>query len=329
MLADQAARSPEGLRVADGEDKERTRLLYVGFTRARDHLVLAVRVWRGKAYSQWLDDLRDASGHTALQIPFDAEDGVLACTRILVENGRPLDVDTRVWRVGTARADLPDPSTRAPRWFERNPSTEDRPVYRISPSSAQTQWVDGPTAHIRRVERLATPARLEGKHADHELVGTAIHAFLAADVEGLEIAERHARATRLISAAGLENVLGPGVLLGAGDALRAWVLSKWPHARWRREVSIDAALDSPHGERRISGTIDLLLETSAGYVLIDHKSFPATTEPAWRAKVKGFLPQLAAYAAALDRLDGPPVAGIWVHLPLGGGMVEIGRSARR
>lgn len=62
-----------------------------------------------------------------------------------------------------------------------------------------------------------------------------------------------------------------------------------------------------------------MLETSDGYVLIDRKSFPGTTEPAWRAKVKGSLPQLAAYAAALDRLDGPPVAGIWVHLPLGGG----------
>jgi ATP-dependent exoDNAse (exonuclease V) beta subunit len=329
-LADQAAQSAEGLRVADREDKERTRLLYVGFTRARDHLVLAIRVARGKAASQWLDDLKDASGNSALELPLEAADGVVDCTRILRESGGHVDVDTRVWRVGPARAAATLP-TRVPRWFlrERIRATEVRPVYRISPSSAQRQWVDGPNAHIRSVEQLGTSIRVDGKHAEHDTVGNAVHAFLAADVEGLTADERTSQAARLIAAAGLESLLAPGVMTSAGDALRAWVSSKWPHARWRREVSIDAVLDSPHGERRISGTIDLLLETSAGYVLIDHKSFPGTTEPAWRAKVKAFLPQLAAYAAALDRLDGPPVVAIWVHLPLGGGMVEIGRSARR
>ena len=70
-LLEAAEQSEEGERVAKREEKERARLLYVGFTRARDHLVLAVRVSTSttkatkkteavvttKAACQWLDAL--------------------------------------------------------------------------------------------------------------------------------------------------------------------------------------------------------------------------------------------------------------------------------
>lgn len=325
-LADSAAQSPEGKRVADREDRERARLLYVGFTRARDHLVLAVRVSNGKAATQWLDDLQGAGGDRLLDLPLDGGDGAVDCTRIVTGSGTHLDVDTRVWRVGSERPEAPSGVTKTPRWFARMPPAAERPVYRISPSSAEAHWPDGPRAHIRRVEAISAGVALPRKDIEHDVLGTAVHAFLAADVEGLASGERTALAARLLATACLESVVRPDVLMGTSDALRSWVESRWPGATWRREVSIDAPFESSHGERRISGTIDLLLETNAGYVLIDHKTFPGTTEPAWRARVKGFLPQLAAYAAAIDRLDGLPLLAIWVHLPLGGGMVEIGRG---
>ena len=77
------------------------------------------------------------------------------------------------------------------------------------------------------------------------------------------------------------------------------------------------------GDRRVAGIIDLLLETPKGYVIFDHKTFPGRGEAAWRAKVVEFLPQFAAYAAALRKREGTSVLAAWVHLPAGGAMVEV------
>ena len=73
----------------------------------------------------------------------------------------------------------------------------------------------------------------------------------------------------------------------------------------------------------MSGVLDLLLETPTAYVIIDHKTFPAKAVSAWRAKCAGFIPQLAAYAILLDAVGEKKVAAAWVHLPVGGGMVEV------
>jgi ATP-dependent exoDNAse (exonuclease V) beta subunit len=84
-MKDHAEASPEGQRVAMREEKERARLLYVGFTRARDHLVLAMRVKEVKATRTvsastaascaWLDALADAEGKAILELPVGASDG--------------------------------------------------------------------------------------------------------------------------------------------------------------------------------------------------------------------------------------------------------------
>ena len=132
-----------------------------------------------------------------------------------------------------------------------------------------------------------------------------------------------ADAKRLVVAAGLIGVVRPDALVEASDRLRVFVDSRWPGAIWHREVPIEAFIMTPHGVRRVGGTIDLLLETDAGSIIVDHKTFPGPTEAAWRMKVVEFLPQMAAYAEALRRVPGERMAGCWVHLPLGGGMVEV------
>ncbi len=58
-LQQRAKTSAEGLAVSERERRERIRLLYVGFTRARDHLVLALKP--GK--SPWLEELADPDGN--------------------------------------------------------------------------------------------------------------------------------------------------------------------------------------------------------------------------------------------------------------------------
>ena len=69
------------------------------------------------------------------------------------------------------------------------------------------------------------------------------------------------------------------------------------------------------------GWIDLLLETDAGWVVIDHKSSPRPRSE-WTAEAIEYSGQLAAYVSAL-RGAGLECAGCWVHFPVGGGLVEV------
>jgi ATP-dependent exoDNAse (exonuclease V) beta subunit len=59
---------PEQKEANNREIKERQRLLYVGFTRARDTLILAVRR-RNKLETAWLDELTDAAKKPLITLP--------------------------------------------------------------------------------------------------------------------------------------------------------------------------------------------------------------------------------------------------------------------
>jgi hypothetical protein len=237
-----------------------------------------------------------------------------------------LRVPTRVRRLEAQRPALPA-ITRDPVWFARPPANvAERLPYRIRPSAAEEEWADlAPAvagARIGEIERLGTALAFTGGY-DDEVLGNAVHAFLAADVEGLAGERRREIAEGLISAAGLSGAVRSEAFVGAGDELRAWVERRWPGARWYREMPIEGTVASEEGERRVSGVIDLLLETDEGWVVIDHKTFPGTSEGAWRKKCGEFVPQLVAYGRLVEEAGLGAPRSTWVHLPVGGGVVEI------
>ncbi|MCA9587530.1 MAG: UvrD-helicase domain-containing protein, partial [Myxococcales bacterium] len=200
-MAEAAEASKEGLAVAEREEKERARLLYVGFTRARDHLVIAARLKRVKgnklvpahtrAECVWLESLShvDADGASPLvTLPTEAEDGATDAIKVRTDRGKTLEAAARVWRF-TADDDDPadddDRARREPWWFARqgNPDAGERPSYWIKPSSADRGA--GASATIGEVVKLPAAMPLDGKVAQYDVFGDAVHAFFAADVEGL------------------------------------------------------------------------------------------------------------------------------------------------
>src|SRR5262249_17845202 len=68
------------------------------------------------------------------------------------------------------------------------------------------------------------------------------------------------------------------------------------------------------------GYIDLMLETTAGFVIIDHKSFMGRRTD-WPEKTLSYSGQLEAYRACHPEV---PVKSTWIHFSAGGGMVKIG-----
>jgi len=321
-LQDVAAASMEGLAVAAREERERVRLLYVGFTRARDHLILAARTSKTGYKTEWLDELRDDGGAPLVNLPSAAQLTEDDAAVVVGSGVASLRVPARCWSVA-ADAPLPAAGDAPPRrWFTGVPEQMDRPSYRITPSQGSTTW---PALSLPVPgEFVLTGARLplgSGPRSEWDVVGNAIHAFLAADSVELSPQERLARASRMLGAAELLTVLAPSTLVQAGDNLRVWVKSRWPEATWRREVPIAAVIASPAGARRIAGTIDLLLDVPGGVVIIDHKSYPGG-QSTWAAKAGEFAPQFAAYAEAL-RLAGKTVVEQWVNFTIGGGAVRL------
>ncbi len=364
-LRDRAESSEVGKRLAQREARERVRLLYVGFTRARDHLVLAVPATKkGELKCAWLDELRDDAG-PLLQLP---RVGDHEHTLRLRGDGETFDVAARVWSLNTSN-EAPKDTTGDVGVFNEVPRSHDLSTNgkddnaRTSNDAGTTDGAEAsnpsrlwytPRATPRVMQRyiitpseaadaeleLATPRILSSERLTHRLpftspkgktwdeVGNALHAFLAADEHHLSEEQRLALAQRILNATGVGDAatLGdsfrPEDLLSASDALRGFVCARWPTAIWHREVPIAALLDTKHGTRAVNGTIDLWLETEAGGIVIDHKSFPGAAS-SWNEQALKHAPQLFTYGLAL-RAAGKRVLGYFLHFVVGGGMVEVG-----
>jgi ATP-dependent helicase/nuclease subunit A len=330
-LADVAASSAVGVAVAEREEKERVRLLYVGFTRARDHLVLAARVGGKGPEAQWLDELCDDAGRL-IELPAAdgvTETGVLGVRGLSGDKRGPasrVEVSARVWKLG-AGGDKPGRLAGRERttWFAR-PEAADalaaRLPYRIAPSRAAEEWMDVVVPIPREASSIGDRLPLgDAKGVSWNTVGDAVHAFLAADMPSLTRAQRTACAERILNAAGLLALLAPEALLRAGDQLRLWVDANWPGATWHREYPVSASIATTQGPRRVSGAIDLVLMTKDGAVVVDHKSFPGAPSQ-WMEKAREFAQQMGAYTHVLEAA-GVKVRGQWVHFTLGAGVVRL------
>ncbi|MEO8902787.1 MAG: 3'-5' exonuclease, partial [Polyangiaceae bacterium] len=318
-LMERAANSDVGRAVIERDARERVRLLYVGWTRARDHLILGVHLLKKGPATSWLDELSDQRGPLLTLPELGASEPSLGIRGL---DGERFSVPVRAWSFKAADADERADSSEPRFWFARATGSPDTPPYRVTPSDAATHAVTLPKARVVGTHRFA--ARMPFVHTagvSRDRIGTALHAFLAADYPELSHAERGDLGVRLLAGAGLDASITAASLISSSDSLRAFVATRWPGALWHREVPVSAALDSEHGLRRIEGTIDLLLQTPAGFVIIDHKSFPGSATQ-WAAKALEYAPQLMTYAMTIE-MSGGLVIGRFIHFTVGGGMVEL------
>jgi ATP-dependent helicase/nuclease subunit A len=310
-LLDRALETAEARGATEADRRERLRLLYVGFTRPRDLLVLVARCTEksGPATAS-LDLLVGANGEPLLATPFEDP-----------ADAAKIAVGQQEWRCRVRTPSGLPPATPAParsavRWYASAPRAE-RPRERLNPSAEPLAG----TPRVVQVERLGGRHALAASPEQAGPTGDAIHAFLAADQGGAQEA-RLTMATRILKAFRVVGAVAPDTLLAASDALRTWLDARYPGATWYREWPVRARLGGLT-PRLVVGDVDLFLELPDGFVLVDHKSFPGSERERDRRLVEEYAPQLGWYARVLADALKKPMKAAFVHLPIRGEMAQI------
>lgn len=286
-----AAQSPEGLRTVEEERLERTRLLYVGMTRARDHIALAIT-----GGTDWLDELRTDEDRPLISIGGNT----LAVGDVRFALRPASD------RFDPERAE-PEPEFARPRGVLR-----EHPPLRLRPSGHAFQ------GNVRVVEtvRLGSRITLVGD-PDLQAIGEAFHRFFACNDPQTSANARLEVARELLRRWGVPEV-NPADLVSAADRLHDFLNMRFGGAARLPEWPVHAAEEL----QVISGRIDLLLDDGGDFAIVDHKSFPGSIELD-AERLQAFGGQVDLYSRALRRGTGRGCRELWVHQPVAGVMVRV------
>lgn len=266
------------------EAAEDKRLLYVGFTRARDANFLVK--------NKKLNWLENATGSTELDnlnwngltVPFRHMPMPLSAAWEATSTAQYLDLPAMV-----------EPGATEP--LRVNPSRQPAPVgYQLSAP-----------------ERLGQHQPLKGHlpASRESALGNAFHQYLAFG----------GNPEALVQAYGLANTLFPETLQTAAERLDNWIRSRWPEGIARHA---ELPLQWHRENRLMRGIADLVLESADALWLLDHKSFPGNqNQLANHITEKAYPGQLWYYKEALEAATGKPVRGVFLHFPLSAAMVEI------
>jgi ATP-dependent exoDNAse (exonuclease V) beta subunit len=154
--------------------------------------------------------------------------------------------------------------------------------------------------------------------ANWDHVGSAIHGYFALPLAEMNSDVRLVAAQRLLDRWGAASAVDAAVVVEAGDRMLSFFARQYPGATATTEQSV-AWRNADN--QLMEGWIDLLLETPAGYVLVDHKSYPGK-DPVGHIKDK-YVGQMRGYAEAIQSITGRPVVETLIHMPALGKMFRI------
>ena len=297
--------------IEDKSEREEQRLLYVGMTRARDGLVMAIRKTANKSGEKlktgWLDALKGADGKSVIEWSTDTD------TRT-IEVGS-VSIPINVLEYGPQSLELPGLVTEEVQYLPAlSGISTDFPPARVAPSSLVEFAGDSSTTleTISRFSRIT----IKGSPEMDEL-GSAVHAYLAVDNDGMTEELKMQLAHSIITRWGVNLAIDPAEVVAAGNRLKEFMDKQYPGYKAFKEWPISLRNDAG---QLMQGWIDLLLESPDGYVIIDHKSYPG---PDSEERVKKYVPQLRNYKEAVEKATGKPVIDMLLHLPISGLFIRV------
>jgi ATP-dependent exoDNAse (exonuclease V) beta subunit len=265
---------------------EELRLLYVGFTRAENYLVM---LSLSGTSQMWLENTRVTFGNNLL---FDqiCDDSTFDASCSQTVSVLPYDnVLTKV---------------------------EGKKKY-ISPSQCEADpQAEVPTCELEKIADNIDVARW---NIDADVFGTCIHNYMAVHrwASDKKYAETNIKnAGRVLAGFGLEGLLSADALVAQADAFFAYVEKKYGKVKIvEHEIPFTQRKDG----QVITGEIDLYVKTESGTgILVDFKN-PMTrrdvTDQDLKDKAIKYWPQLEKYRSALC-LSGSPVDQVFIYYPL-------------
>ena len=288
--------SEEGRTATAVREAECRRLAYVGMTRARDTVIVAVPSRRPPS-GAWIES-------------FGSEHLLPAGEEHPLPDGEP--IPSAFLDLTATDLAMPEPPHFAPAWFAERVPTVSPLRERLAPSGEEQ------AAHATVGEVVEVGPRIAVHGDDMGKIGTALHAVIAAELVNPGRDDAVDRAAALIRTAAGEGAMAPADAVECARRLRSALNARF--APRRMLVEHPVKLVQENGQV-LHGWIDLLLETEAGWIVVDHKSSPRPRLE-WTNEAVEHSGQLAAYARAL-RGAGLDCAGCWLHFPVGGGLVEV------
>jgi hypothetical protein len=164
--------------------------------------------------------------------------------------------------------------------------------------------------------------RIPIRGGDMTAIGSGLHAVIAAELVNPDRPDAVKRASAILSSYGVDAFVAAEDAVAAGRRFRKAVAARFEPERILTEYPV---IEARGDGRIVRGWIDVLLETQDGWVIIDHKSSPRPRSE-WAREVEEYSGQLAAYADAVEH-SGLPVAGMFIHFPISGGLVSAAGSS--
>ena len=274
--------------------EEQRRLAYVGMTRARDLLVIALPDAK----------IRQGAWMHAVDAPFLLPDG----DALELPHGTAVPSAVREFQADTSVAAA---GPFAPRWFEERTRVH-FPRTPARPSDAQ------PVASASVAEIVEFGQRIPVNGGDMTQVGNGLHAVIAMVLVNPNAAGAVERARAILEAHGATESVRAEDAVAAGQRFLAFVRERFQPRGVRVEYPISYLLDDG---RQTAGRIDVVLETDDGPVIIDHKSSPLARSE-WESQALSHSGQLAAYQQVFEAA-GRPAASTWIHLVVTGAAVRV------
>ncbi len=299
--------SDEYVNASASAFAESTRLLYVGITRARDYLIFAARPTVDGV--DWLRELKDSDGQPILSIPSNPGRHEMLRGQKDVHSVQTITLNP------IDKCSIVDaPPSRTTPAIERS---SEPMAYRLTPSKMTYSEDVLPNLAIVTDQIFLGGRTIHAPGDEIQLIGDVVHSFLTADDRDLPMTERRQLATDMLFRWKVSSVKAFD-LISMSNRLQNALDKKFPRANRLTECPVYGF----RGLQRIRGSIDLILLTADGYIVIDHKCYPGPTSLV-EEKALSHAPQLFAYKAIIESAGSTPVIGCYIHLPLLGRLLSI------
>ncbi len=295
-------RSPTFADIVARADREALRVLYVGWTRARDRLILAAK--EGQLLKGLLSKLH------AIDAALIDEPEAVAGETVAGWAGRSTKV---LVAPVAAAAQAPGPLVPGAVIEGITPRPDYPPARRIASAAAPVPCT------VSEIVELGAPIALRDSAVDPRHLGDAVHGFLAVDRTELPRERRDELAQRALAGYQVDSALHPEELVEMSDRLWQWIARSYADYRLARETPV--AVRQADGTL-LHGAADLVLLRSTDFVVVDHKASARSGERL-AEQASGYSGQLAAYAQCLESATERALACAWIHFPLAGRAVQI------